>query len=274
MGKDFKLFIEQLQPTNRTLDSFVDFNKVAKNIEPITIKLTQLNYLLGKDNLKEAIGNLYKENPKCFEVLYILIAVRDDIIVINKEIQPIYLQSYFKSTDKILEYIEETGLATIFREKKISNLVDYVFGIEVGLDTNARKNRGGTTMENIIEGIFIKNSISYDKQISNNQFKDLKNLGVDKKRFDYAVKGKTKTYLIEVNFYNAKGSKLNEVARSYTEIAKKINKNSNYEFIWITDGKGWLSAKNKLEEAYNNIPKLYNFSTINEFIELIISEKK
>jgi type II restriction enzyme len=151
-------------------------------------------------------------------------------------------------------------------------LVDYVFGIEVGLDTNTRKNRGGKNMEKKVARIFKNNSIDFQEQVKHTDFPELLSLGIDVKQFDYAIQTKKKTYLIETNYYNTGGSKLNETSRAYTDIAAKINQYSNFEFVWITDGKGWLTAKSKLEEAYNNIAKVYNLTSINEFINLIKAE--
>ena len=94
-------------------------------------------------------------------------------------------------------------------------------------------------------------------------------LGADKKRFDFYIETEWKKYLIEVNFYSGGGSKLNETARSYTELAPRVNSVDGFEFVWITDGIGWQSARNKLEEAYNEIPSVYNLTTIKEFIDLL-----
>ena len=92
------------------------------------------------------------------------------------------------------------------------------------------------------------------------------------KRFDFVIQTKKKTYLIETNFYNSGGSKLNEVARAYTDIAQKINQYKKFEFVWITDGQGWLSAKNKLDEAYSLIPSIYNLVNLDEFLSRVKSE--
>lgn len=270
LEKNFELFLSQLKETNATLDFFVDFEKVKKNVGAISLKLNQLNYLLGKENLALAIKEIFDENPKAFEILNILIAVRD-----SKKTKTIVegnyhsLCDFFDSPEKIYTFIKLTNLEQVFKDKEIKNLVDYVYGIEVGLDTNARKNRNGTNMNNIVSKIFSLNNISYLKEIKSTDFKELETLGEDVKQFDFVVKTKEKTYLIEANFYSAKGSKLNEVARAYTDIAPKINQHKNYEFIWITDGIGWLDSKNKLQEAYNNIPKVYNLTTLKEFINLI-----
>lgn len=269
MNKNFESFLEQLKDTNTTLDFFVNFEKVRENINKISLKLNQLNYLLGKNDLKSAINEVYEENNKAFEVLNSLIAVRD------KKTKTVYngkycnIEDFFGNPEKIYEFIKLTKLEDVFKDKEIRNLVDYVYGIEVGLDTNARKNRSGDNMGKIVEEIFKSNNITYLKEIYSTNYEELNTLGEDTKRFDFVIETQNKMYLIEVNFYSSGGSKLNEVARAYTELAPKINKNEKFEFVWITDGKGWLTAKNKLQEAYNNIPSVYNLTTINEFIKKI-----
>lgn len=274
MKEQFKTFLSQLSETNATLDYFVDFEKVKGNVRKIALKLNQLNYLIGKDNLEEAINDLYDENPKVFEVLDILIAVRNkNAKTLDNTGKITLLESYFTSPKGVLEYIYETGLAEVFKNKEISNLVDYVFGIEVGLDTNARKNRGGDNMSKAVSLLFDREGIYYKKEVNSTLFLDIESLGVDVKRFDFVIKTKKKTYLIETNFYNTGGSKLNEVARAYSEVAPKINQYENYEFVWITDGQGWLSAKNKLEEAYNTIPSVYNLTTLSEFVKKVKKEE-
>lgn len=274
MKEQFKTFLSQLSKTNATLDYFVDFKKVKGNVRKIALKLNQLNYLIGKDNLEEAINDLYEENSKVFEVLDILIAVRNkNAKTLDNTGKITLLESYFTSPKGILEYICETGLAEVFKNKEISNLVDYVFGIEVGLDTNARKNRGGDNMSKAVSLLFDREGIYYKKEVNSTLFLDIESLGVDVKRFDFVIKTKKKTYLIETNFYNTGGSKLNEVARAYSEVAPKINQYENYEFVWITDGQGWLSAKNKLEEAYNTIPSVYNLTTLSEFVKKVKKEE-
>ena len=274
MKEQFKTFLSQLSETNATLDYFVDFEKVKGNVRKIALKLNQLNYLIRKDNLEEAINDLYEENPKVFEVLDILIAVRNKSAkTLDNTGKITLLKSYFTSPKGVLEYICETGLAGVFKNKEISNLVDYVFGIEVGLDTNARKNRGGDNMSKAVSLLFDREEIYYKKEVNSTLFLDIDSLGVDVKRFDFVIKTREKTYLIETNFYNTGGSKLNEVARAYSEVAPKINQYENYEFVWITDGQGWLSAKNKLEEAYNTIPSVYNLTTLSEFVERVKKEE-
>ncbi len=274
MTEAFKLFLSQLSETNGTLAGFTDFEKVSANVNKIAIKLNQLNYLIGKTDLDAAIRELFAENPKTFDVLEILVAVRksDKKKVLNRQNQPQLLEDYFATYDGIIEYINETGLADVFRSKKITNLVDYVFGIEVGLDTNARKNRGGHNMENAVAKLFTEAGIPFEQEVYSSSFADMTSLGEDLKRFDFVIRTKAKTYLIETNFYNGGGSKLNEVARAYSDLAPKINQYPQYEFVWITDGRGWLSAANKLEEAFSIIPSVYNLTTIEQFIQKVKEE--
>ena len=199
----------------------------------------------------------------------ILIAVRSEgkKTVLNSAGQCIILDRLFTSIDGVMEYLEGTGLADLFRQKKINDLVDYVFGIETGLDSNARKNRSGHVMEGMVANILDKNGIEYRQEVYSTEWPKLQEvLGDDEKRFDFVIKTTSKTYLIEVNFYSGGGSKLNEVARSYSDIAPKINSVPGFEFVWITDGIGWKSARNKIQEAYNIIPSVYNLTSIQDFI--------
>jgi type II restriction enzyme len=274
MSEQFETFISQLSETNATLDYFTDFGKIKTNLSKISIKLNQLNYLIGKEELKPAIEELFEENAKVFEVLNILIAVRKskNAKTWNREGEIVQLDSYFETPDKIYEFIEDTGLGEIFRNKNITNLVDYVFGVEVGLDTNARKNRGGESMSKAVSLIFDKENIFYKKEVNSTEFPEITSLGADLKRFDFVIKTRIKTYLIETNYYNEGGSKLNEVARAYSDVAPKINQYPNFEFVWITDGKGWLSAKNKLEEAFSIIPSVYNLTNLESFTQKIKNE--
>lgn len=265
---DFNDFLNSLQKTNATLDYFTDFDKCRENANKISMKLHSLNYLLGKKNLKQAIDELFLDNPKCFEVLNLLIAVRNKKTnLFDKNGNLVEIKGYFLNSNKIYEFFCETGLDKIFINGEITNLHDYVFGVEVGLDTNARKNRTGNLFANLVAQIFISNNIKFTREVNHTDFKDL-NFSDDKKRFDFVIQTQNITYLIEANFYNGGGSKLNEVARSYTEISEKISHFNKYNFIWITDGQGWFSAKNKLAEAYKSV-EIYNLENLNTFIQKV-----
>jgi len=272
MKRDFESFMSQLQETNQTLDFFCDFGKISQNVENIKLSLCMLNSLLGVSDLRKAVETIWNRDSSAFSVMDILIAVRSEGSkkVLNSLGQCVVLDTLFTSVDGVMEYLNNTGLAEVFKKRQIKDLVDYVFGIETGLDTNARKNRSGHVMEHMVANIFDSNNISYRQEVYSSEWPEITRvLGDDEKRFDFVIKAKDKTYLIEVNFYSGGGSKLNEVARSYSDIAPKINSVPGFEFVWITDGIGWKSAKNKLQEAYNIIPSIYNLQTITDFINII-----
>ena len=268
----FNLFMSQLRETNATLDFYCDFPKIARNVADIEISLNTLNYLIGKENLREAVEALWNRDKRVFEVMDILIATRkkDDKKYIANDGSMHSIHSLFHSVDGVVTFIEGTGLDKVFKNKEVKDLVDYVFGVETGLDTNARKNRSGEITETLVARIFNNSGVKYREQVSSKEFPAISAvLGADQKVFDFVVSANGKTYLIEVNFYSGGGSKLNEVARSYTDVAPKVNGVPGFEFVWITDGIGWNSARNKLEEAFAAIPSIYNLTTISEFIERV-----
>lgn len=272
--EQFELFMSQLKETNATLGFYCDFKKINSNVEAIAIKLNQLNYLIGQENLDEAIRRLWMENPKVFSVLDILIAVRtsDNKKAILEDGKVELINRLFKDVDGVIAYIHGTGLDEVLQKKQIKNLVDYVFGVETGLDTNARKNRSGHLMENQVALAFDKAGITYRQEVYSTEYPELSVLGEDKKRFDFVIDTSQRKYLIEVNFYSGGGSKLNEVARAYSELSPKINAVEGFKFVWITDGIGWKSARNKLEEAYYTIPCIYNLTTLGDFIQDLSNE--
>lgn len=270
--EEFENFMSQLKETNQTLDFFCDFEKISNNVDEIKLSLCTLNSLIGAEDLKRSVELIWKRDKQAFSVMEILVAVRsNDRKKFVDSIGNCYrLNSMFKSVDKIMQFLEGTGLANLFKEKKVKDLVDYVFGIETGLDTNARKNRSGHIMENTVAGLLSSHGIDFIKEVYSSDWPELSTvLGEDEKRFDFTIRSKGINYLLEVNFYSGGGSKLNEVARSYSELAPKINSLPGFEFVWITDGKGWQSAKNKLQEAYNIIPRVYNLTNLEEFLNEI-----
>mgnify|MGYP002512744583 CR=1 FL=1 len=272
---EFNIFMSQLKETNQTLGFFCDFEKISQNVSNIEISLNILNYLIGKQNIEESVNDIWKRDSSAFNVMDILIAVRDDgrKKVIDSLGDCVLLKQLFTSPDRVVEYLNETGLADLFRSNRIKDLVDYVFGIETGLDSNARKNRSGHIMEDTVQAILEETGMTYRKEVYSSDYPALSEvLGEDEKRFDFVVETPNKVYLIEVNFYSGGGSKLNEVARSYSDIAPKINSVKGYEFVWITDGIGWESARNKLQEAFSIIPSIYNLTTIGDFLRQVKEE--
>ena len=272
--EQFNKFMSQLKETNATLDFYCDFKKINSNVEAIAIKLNQLNYLIGQEDLDGAIRRLWNENPKVFNIMDILIAVRtsDKKKAVLEDGSVKLISHFFDDVQGVIDYIHGTGLDEVLQNKQVKNLVDYVFGVETGLDTNARKNRSGHLMEGQVSNILDKSRVKYRQEVYSTEYAELAVLGEDKKRFDFVIETPRCKYLIEVNFYSGGGSKLNEVARAYSELSPKINDVNGFEFVWITDGKGWNSARNKLEEAFYAIPNVYNLTSISEFIEKIKKE--
>lgn len=267
--------MSQLQETNQTLGFFCDFNKIAENVEDIKLSLCMLNSLIGSTDLQKSVEAIWKRDKSAFEVMDILIAIRSKdkkkyVDVLGKSH---LVHNLFHSVDGVIQFLQDTGLAELFQSRKVKDLVDYVFGIETGLDSNARKNRSGHIMENTVAARLENAGIEYRKEVYSKEWPKLTEvLGDDEKRFDFVVKTPQKKYLIEVNFYSGGGSKLNEVARSYSDISPKINSVEGFEFVWITDGWGWKSARNKLQEAFNIIPSIYNLTSIDRFINRIKKE--
>ena len=277
MEKNFDLFMSQLAETNATLDFYTDFSKIRENVRSIEIKLNTLNYLIGKQDLNAAVKELWDNDKRVFSILDILIATRKEQ---NKKYldnmgKPHLIHELLGTYEGVMKFLKETGMAEVLQNKDIKNLVDYVFGVEAGLDTHARKNRSGDITELLLHRILTANGIEHRMEVYSHEFPALqKALGADEKRFDFVIETKRCTYLIEVNFYNGGGSKPNEVARAYRELSPIVNKVDGFEFVWITDGQGWNSARNKLEEAYNEIDRMYNFESLSNFLNEVKSELK
>lgn len=267
--REFAKFMSELVGTNATLSYFCDFNKAGRNVARVAMRLNQLNFLIGQPNMEKAVRLLWEENPKVFSILDILIAVRrsQKKKVIGNRGKMVPLECYFETVEGVLTFLAETGLQAMLQSKQVKDLVDYVFGVEVGLDSNSRKNRGGNAFADKIATIFEAHSVEFEREINSTAYPELNILGMDKKRFDFVVSSSRKKYLIEVNFYNTGGSKLNEVARSYSDLAPKINAVDGFEFVWITDGLGWTHARNKLGEAFRIIPCVYNLASVTTFID-------
>jgi len=239
---------------------------VYNHVEEIIIPLNLLNSLIGTgDKFDELFINLIHKYPESLKAIPILLAIRSpkyEINVIDTSLVTFDFKQVINTDEEYLKFMAETGLKDLFIGGHISNLVDYVTGVEVGLDSNARKNRTGSTMESIIDNFFSSNGITYQTQIDKKEIKEIYkydeldslNLTEGKsqadKRFDFAFELNGIVFLVETNFYGNGGSKLNETARSYEQLADQINKLKHFRFIWITDGKGWISAKNNLHESY------------------------
>lgn len=277
MKKDFDHLVSTFRSSIKTWDYFVNWNKVFANSANFEIALNKLNYLLGKDDLQGEFYGLYESNPDIAKALPVLLAVRENNLEIynktSKELESYDFSGEGGDVNKYFEFLDKSGLIKLFQRDGIKNLVDYVIGVEVGLDSNGRKNRGGTLMEEIV-GLFLEdfckqNNLKYIPQASPSKIKLKWNFDivVDKseRSFDFAVYNprSNKIKLFETNFYNGGGSKLKAVCGEFRSLYDEL-KRQNIEFIWITDGLGWHTAKRPLEETYNHNDYVFNLSILED----------
>lgn len=275
MKKDFNNLIATFKSSIKTWDYFVNWKKVFDNKSELEIALNKLNYLLGKEDLKGEFEKLYVSNPDIVKALPVLLAVRDKKLEVfdkdTKKSEFFDFSAKDKDSKKYFKFLKKSGLDRLFQKDGIKNLVDYVMGVEVGLDSNGRKNRGGTLMEEIvgtfIEEFCVKNGYEYLPQANSVKMKS--KWGIDVKvnksarSFDFAVynpKSK-KIKLFETNFYNGGGSKLKSVCGEFRTLYTEL-KAQNIDFIWVTDGLGWKTAKKPLEETYNHNEYVFNLNML------------
>ena len=276
MKRDFNKWLSKFKTSISDYTYYVDFEKIYKNVDKVKVELNILNSLIGSKNIEEEFQNILIKYPETLECIPLLLAVRSREIFVKDEINE-YLFKFDKMVYSMKDYIrfmKESGLFDLLQNHIINNLYDYVLGIEVGLDSNGRKNRGGHLMENLVESYIIK--AGYKKDV--NYFKEMYLKDIEKKwnldlsemsgnntstkRFDFVIKTDNQVYVIETNFYSAGGSKLNETARSYKMLAQESKKVDGVTFIWFTDGTGWNSARKNLEETFNELETMYNIDDL------------
>ncbi|MDY4544340.1 MAG: type II restriction endonuclease [Bacilli bacterium] len=276
MKRNFDEWINNFKSSISNYSYYADFKKIYKNVDKVKVELNILNSLIGSKTIEEDFKNIMLKYPETLECIPLLLAVRSTEIFVKDEINE-YLFDFKKmvySMDDYVRFMQESGLFDLLQNHIINNLYDYVLGIEVGLDSNGRKNRGGHLMEDLVEK-YIKESgfvkdVNYFKEMYLNDIEkrwniDLSSLSgnsVSTKRFDFVIKTPKQIYLIETNFYVSSGSKLNETARSYEMLAKKAKEIDGITFIWITDGLGWHDAKNNLKETFNELETMYNINDL------------
>lgn len=254
---------------------YIDFETIYKNAEIYKIELNMLNTLIGSKNIEKEFEDLVKKYPEVLKCIPILLAVRQYEIIVLDEAGNKFEYNFKKMNYDVEQYkvfMRETGLFGLLEKHLVNNLYDYVLGVESGLNSNARKNRGGHLMEDLVEKFiqkagFKKNETyfkeMYLQDIENKWKLDMSfisNKNQATKRFDYVIKTDNCIYGIETNFYAAGGSKLNETARSYKMIAEEAEKVVGFEFVWLTDGMGWISARNNLRETFDRMENVYNIN--------------
>ena len=251
---------------------YINFEKVYKNVEENKVEFNMLNSLLGSKNIEEDFINLVTKYPEVLKCIPILLAVRNmEIPAMDEEGTFIYnFKKMNQSLEQYIVFMNKTGLFDLLANRGVTNIIDFVLGVETGLDSNGRKNRGGHLMEDLIEGYLKSEGVEYYKEMYLKDVEEkwgvnlssLSNNGKSAKRFDFVVKTNNMIYGIETNFYTSGGSKLNETARSYKMIAEECKNIQGFKFVWFTDGKGWTSAKKNLEETFDVLDSMYNINDV------------
>ena len=276
MNRDFNIWLSGFRDSIADYGYYIDFEKVHRNVESIKIELNILNSLIGSKNIEEDFDNLLKKYPEVLKCIPLLLAVRaNEIYCQDKNGGYLYQFNGLSANSNNYKYfMRETGLFDLLENHIVNNLVDYATGVETGLDSNGRKNRGGHLMEDLVESFiqkagFIKD-VNYFKEMYIHQITDkwnidlsaISNKGKMEKRFDFVIKTHDMIYGIETNFYGSGGSKLNETARSYKTLAWETEEIDGFIFVWFTDGKGWTSARNNLEETFDVMQHIYNIKDL------------
>ena len=272
--RDFHTWLSNFRYSIADFGYYIDFNKVYNNVESIKIELNILNSLIGSKNIETDFENLIKKYPETLICIPILLAVREYEIFAGQN-GDVKLYTFNKQINTITDYklfMKKTGLFDLLSNHIINNLYDYVTGVETGLDSNGRKNRGGHQMEDLVESYIqkagFKRDVNYFKEMYvsevsrkwNIDLSAVSNQGKMEKRWDFVVKTDNCIYLIETNFYGSGGSKLNETARSYKTIATEMKNVKGAKFVWFTDGAGWKSAARNLEETFDVLDDIYSIN--------------
>ena len=275
-NRDFMTWLSGFRDSIADYSYYIDFEKVHRNVEGIKVELNILNSLIGSKNIEAEFEALLEKYPEILKCIPLLLAVRaNEIYAIDGDGEFTY---QFKkpnlSAEQYKVFMRKTGLFDLMANHIVNNLVDYATGIETGLDSNGRKNRGGHLMENLVESFikkagFIKDE-TYFKEMYIHQITEkwdidlsaLSNQGKMEKRFDFVIKTDNMIYGIETNFYGSGGSKLNETARSYKTLALETDTIDGFTFVWFTDGKGWTSARNNLEETFDVMEHIYSIKDL------------
>lgn len=270
--RNFSDWLSTFRPSINGYGYYVDFEKVFANLESLKIEINMLNSLVGSRSIEEDFEHLVSKYPECLKAIPLLLAKREHDIYCQ-DAHGAFNYSFDKLSISVKQYeyfMRETGLFDLLEKHIVSNLYDYATGVEVGLDSNGRKNRGGRQMEDLVESYLKPCAAEYYKEMYLHDIErrwdiDLSRIsahGTSTKRWDFVVKTPQYVYVIETNFYASGGSKLNETARSYKMIAEEAHEIERFKFVWVTDGAGWRSAKGNLEETFNVMDDIYNIADL------------
>lgn len=282
MHRDFNEWLSGFRNSIADYKYYIDFEKVHRNVEEVKVELNILNSLIGSRNIEQDFEELVNRFPDVLKCIPLLLAVRArEIYCQDTNGGCLYkFNANTQTSEEYTYFMKETGLFDLLENHIVGNLVDYVTGVETGLDSNGRKNRGGHLMEDLVESYiqkagFIKD-VTYFKEMYLHQITDkygidmsaISNQGKTEKRFDFVIKTDSMVYGIETNFYASGGSKLNETARSYKTLALESDTIEGFSFVWFTDGKGWTSARHNLEETFDIMEHIYNIKDLEDDVIL------
>lgn len=276
MRRDFDVWLASFRDSIASYQYYIDFDKIYRNIADVKVELNILNSLIGSKQIEADFEKIVTRYPETLKGIPILLAVRSNEIYAMDE-DGSFTYHFKKMSDTIEQYktfMRKTGLFQLMQNHHIRNLLDYVTGVETGLDSNGRKNRGGHLMEDLVEKFIQKAGFrrdeTYFKEMTITKIHQkwgidlsaISNDGKAEKRFDYVIKMPDQLYVIETNFYTSGGSKLNETARSYKTIANEVKTIRGVTFLWFTDGKGWRSARGNLRETFDVLDTVYNIQDL------------
>lgn len=270
--RDFDMWLSQFRDSISDYAYYTDFKKVVENANEHKAELCLLNSLIGSHDIEREFRELLAKYPSVITAIPILLAKREaEIYAKDNEGGGLYrFDRVVQTVDEYVTFMWKTGLFDLIAKHLVNNLYDYVIGVETGLDSNGRKNRGGHQMEDLVEGFLVKAGVEYYKEMYASELMvrwrvnlaALTNTGKTEKRFDFVVKTASCVYAIETNFYGSGGSKLNETARSYKMLAVESKEIAGFEFVWFTDGAGWRSARQNLRETFDVLPSVYNIAEL------------
>ena len=273
-NRDFDSWLSKFRLSISRYDYYVNFDKVVENVEKYKIELNILNSLIGSKNIEDDFEKIIEKYPETLKCIPVLLAVRGNEIYAQDEAGA-FIYKFDEPSCSMEQYkyfMRKTGLFDLLANHIVNNLIDYVLGVETGLDSNGRKNRGGHQMEDLVESYIqkagFKRDVNYFKEMYisdvsrkwNIDLSAVSNQGKMEKRWDFVVKTDNCIYLIETNFYGSGGSKLNETARSYKTIATEMKSVTGAKFVWFTDGAGWKSAARNLEETFDVLDDIYSIN--------------
>ena len=273
-NRDFDSWLRKFRLSISRYDYYVNFDKVVENVEKYKIELNILNSLIGSKNIEDDFEKIIEKYPETLKCIPVLLAVRGNEIYAQDEAGA-FIYKFNEPSCSMEQYkyfMRKTGLFDLLANHIVNNLIDYVLGVETGLDSNGRKNRGGHQMEDLVESYIEKAGFvredNYFKEMYladvekkwNIDLSALSNQGKARKRFDFVVKTDNMIYAIETNFYGGTGggSKLNETARSYKMLSQEADTIDGFTFVWFTDGIGWKSARGNLRETFEVMDTIYS----------------